>query len=70
MREPRQKRLFVRSQREYYTIDMADEQGDSIESRIVSSATRTLAVVRQKIEQGFFISEDSLSKLTTEASRF
>lgn len=70
MREPRQKRLFVRSQREYYTIDMADEQGDSIENRIVTSATRTLAVVQQKIAEGFFISEDSLSKLTTEASRF
>lgn len=70
MREPRQKRLFVRSQKEHYTIDMADEQGDSMESRIVSSATRTLAIVNKKISEGFFISEDSLSKLTTEASRF
>lgn len=69
MTEAKQKRLFVRREKEYYTIDMADESGSSIEHRIITSARRTLNVVLQKVEEGFSISEDSLSKLTTEANR-
>jgi len=70
MSEAKQKRMFVRKSNEFYTIDFANESGDSIENRIITNPIRVLHVVEEKIAAGFFISENSLSKLRSDASRF
>jgi len=61
----KQKRIFVRPEKNGmgYTIDVANEFGESVENFIISSSERTLEVVERKIKDGYFIKDTSLSML-------
>lgn len=65
MTDIKKKRIFVRPEKSGmgYTIDVANDLGESVESFVVSSSERTLVIVERKIKEGYHITESSLSML-------